>query len=91
MNQIHTTFARQGLVRPLDGRVFGGVCSGVARRFGVAPWLVRVLFVASCVVLPGTQAIAYPVLWLLMPQEERAPQRHTVTIAVPAGYPQDRD
>lgn len=90
MNQIHATFARKGLVRPLDGRVFAGVCSGIGRRFGVEPWLVRLLFVLSCVILPGTQLIAYPILWLVLPQEERRPRRHTVIVVGAGGYALDR-
>ncbi|PPK93172.1 phage shock protein PspC (stress-responsive transcriptional regulator) [Kineococcus xinjiangensis] len=69
MNVIHQNFERQGLVRPHDGRLFAGVCAGVAQRFGMDPWAVRALFAVSLAVLPGSQVIAYPVLWLLMPEE----------------------
>lgn len=60
--------ASTGLVRPNRGRVIAGVCAGVARRFGWSAWLVRVLFIVSCV-LPGPQFVAYLALWLLMPSE----------------------
>lgn len=60
--------ASTGLVRPKRGRVIAGVCAGVARRFGWSAWLVRVLFIVSCV-LPGPQFVAYLALWLLMPSE----------------------
>ena len=33
MNDIHQSFAQQGLVRPPEGLVQGGVCPGLARRF----------------------------------------------------------
>ena len=69
MNVVHENFARQGLVRPADGRLLTGTCAGVARRFGMDPWAVRALFVVSLAVLPGTQFVIYPVLWLLMPEE----------------------
>ncbi|MFC4555315.1 PspC domain-containing protein [Georgenia faecalis] len=68
MSGITSGFARQGLARPRQGRIFAGVCAGLARRFGWSPWLVRLLFVLS-IVLPGTQAIVYVVLWILMPSE----------------------
>jgi len=55
------------LVRPRK-RVLGGVCAGLARRFGVSPFIVRLLFVVSCV-LPGPQFLLYIALWILMPSE----------------------
>ncbi|MEO5711835.1 MAG: PspC domain-containing protein, partial [Nocardioidaceae bacterium] len=45
MNDIHQSFAQQGLVRSRDGRVLGGVCAGLGRRFGLTPWVSRLLFV----------------------------------------------
>ena len=56
------------LARPRHDRVIAGVCSGLARRFGMSPGLVRLLFVLS-VLLPGPQVIVYLVLWLIMPNE----------------------
>ena len=70
MNTVHDSMARQGLVRPREGRVLAGVCAGLARRFGLDPWLTRVLFVLILFVIPGSQILIYPVLWLLMPSEE---------------------
>lgn len=56
------------LQRPLTGRVFGGVCAALARRFGLSPYTVRLLFVLSCL-LPGPQFVAYLVLWAVIPAE----------------------
>jgi phage shock protein PspC (stress-responsive transcriptional regulator) len=56
------------LVRP-NHRVIAGVCAGLARRFGMSPTTVRVLFVLSCI-LPGPQFLIYIVLWILMPSEK---------------------
>ena len=56
------------LLRPRSGRVLAGVCAGLGLRFGVAPWLVRVIFLAS-LLLPGPQAVIYVVLWILIPAE----------------------
>ena len=72
MNDIQQSFARQGLVRPRQGRVLGGVCAGLGQRFGIAPWPARILFVLLLMVIPGSQILAYPILWLLMPSEEPA-------------------
>jgi phage shock protein PspC (stress-responsive transcriptional regulator) len=55
------------LSRPRDNRVIAGVCSGIARRFGLDPTLVRILFVAS-LLLPGPQILIYLVAWVLMPE-----------------------
>jgi phage shock protein C len=79
MNDIHQSFAQQGLVRPRDQRVLGGVCAGLGRRFGIGPWMARLLFVLLLMVVPGSQFLIYPVLWILMPAEE--------SLAVPAPYP----
>ena len=70
MDDIRQSFARQGLVRPADSRVLGGVCAGLGRRFGLSPWTARLLFVVLLMVIPGSQILIYPVLWVLMPSEE---------------------
>jgi phage shock protein C len=62
-------FRRQGLVRPRQGRILAGVCAGLARRFGVNPTLMRILFIITLIVIPGSQIIVYPILWILMPSE----------------------
>ena len=62
-------FRRQGLVRPRQGRILGGVCVGLARRFGMSPTMMRILFVVTLIVIPGSQLIVYPILWILMPSE----------------------
>ncbi|GIJ23509.1 PspC domain-containing protein [Micromonospora lutea] len=58
------------LVRPREGRMFAGVCAGLARRFGTSAGLVRLLFLLS-LLLPGTQVIIYLALWIIMPNEDR--------------------
>ncbi len=81
MDEIHQSFARQGLIRPREGRVLGGVLAGLGQRLGLAPWTARLLFVLVLMVLPGSQILIYPVLWVLMPSEE------TVAHPVPASSP----
>jgi phage shock protein PspC (stress-responsive transcriptional regulator) len=56
------------LSRPRDDRWLAGVCSGLARRFGISSGMMRLLFVVSCL-LPGPQFILYIVLWIMMPNE----------------------
>jgi phage shock protein PspC (stress-responsive transcriptional regulator) len=57
------------LVRSSSDRWIGGVCAGLARRFGIKPSLMRLIFVVSCI-LPGPQFLVYIVLWILMPSED---------------------
>jgi phage shock protein PspC (stress-responsive transcriptional regulator) len=56
------------LVRPQRGRVIAGVCAGLARRFGMSPTAVRVLFLLS-LLLPVPQILLYLALWIILPQE----------------------
>jgi phage shock protein PspC (stress-responsive transcriptional regulator) len=78
MNDIRQFFARHGLVRSRDRRVLGGVASGLGRRLGLEPWTARLLFVLLLLVLPGSQLLVYPILWILMPSAE--------TVDVPAQH-----
>jgi phage shock protein C len=69
MESIHSTFRQAGLVRPEDGRVLAGVCAGLGRRVGLDPWPARLLFVLLLLLVPGSQLLLYPILWILMPNE----------------------
>ncbi|MFG2710321.1 PspC domain-containing protein [Streptomyces goshikiensis] len=59
------------ITRPRDGRMIGGVCAGLARRFGMSAKTMRVIFVLSCL-LPGPQFLIYLALWVLLPNEKAA-------------------
>ena len=69
MNDLHDTFRRNGLVRVRDGRLLAGVCAGLGRRVGLDPWPARLLFILLLLVIPGSQTLIYPALWILMPVE----------------------
>ena len=56
------------LRRDTRNKVLGGVCSGLARRFGWSAGRLRLLFVLSCI-LPGPQILAYLVLWIVIPAD----------------------
>jgi len=64
-----TTPVPRTLVRPRDDRWIAGVCAGLARRFGISPNTMRLIFALSCL-LPGPQFIAYIALWILVPSED---------------------
>ncbi|MDK0521721.1 PspC domain-containing protein [Streptomyces sp. ML-6] len=57
------------LARPTDGRMIGGVCAALARRFGTSAGTMRIVFLASCL-LPGPQCLLYLALWLFLPSEK---------------------
>jgi phage shock protein C len=59
-------FAEQGLTRPADGRVIGGVSAAFGRRFGVNPFVARAITIAGAI---GFTPLAYVALWVLMPSE----------------------
>ncbi|ELP61578.1 PspC domain-containing protein [Streptomyces sp. WI04-05B] len=59
------------LARPTNGRMIGGVCAALARRFGISTTTMRVIFVLSCL-LPGPQFVLYIALWVLLPSEQHA-------------------
>jgi phage shock protein C len=79
MESIHSTFAQAGLVRPHEGRVLAGVIAGLGRRIGLDPWPARLLFVLILLIVPGSQLLIYPVLWILMPNEASKAQFLPVT------------
>jgi phage shock protein C len=84
MNDIRQSFTRQGLVRPVEGRVLGGVIAGLGRRFGITPWPARILFILLLMVIPGSQILVYPILWVLMPSEEQVTMRPSHPSGPPA-------
>jgi phage shock protein PspC (stress-responsive transcriptional regulator) len=58
------------LVRPTHDRMIAGVCSGIGRRFGISPNVVRLVFLLS-MLLPGPQILIYLAGWILIPNDER--------------------
>jgi phage shock protein PspC (stress-responsive transcriptional regulator) len=54
------------LTRRSDDKMIAGVCAALARRFGLSPVLVRVIFVLS-MFLPGPQILLYVILWVVIP------------------------
>jgi phage shock protein PspC (stress-responsive transcriptional regulator) len=65
-----TAPARYPLRRDTSNKMIGGVCAGIARKYGLPLTGLRVAFVLSCV-LPGPQFIAYLLLWVLLPADDR--------------------
>ena len=63
-----TVPASRRLRRDTQNKVIGGVCAGIARRYGLSRGGLRLAFVISCV-LPGPQFVAYLLLWILIPAD----------------------
>ncbi|MGH2759348.1 MAG: PspC domain-containing protein [Actinomycetota bacterium] len=55
------------LVRRPEGKIIGGVCSGIAAYFGLDPVVVRIAVVVLAVFGGGLGLVAYFVAWLVMP------------------------
>lgn len=73
MNSIHDWFYDNDLVRNRADGILGGVCAGLADKLGTTPWTARWLLIIVLLLLPGSQLLVYPVLWLLMPDERYVP------------------
>ncbi|GLI01763.1 PspC domain-containing protein [Phytohabitans aurantiacus] len=84
METVHDSFRTQGLVRPRQGRVLGGVCAGLGQRFGIDPWPARLLFVLILMTIPGSQILLYPILWILMPSEAESYSPATTSTIPPS-------
>ena len=60
---------QQRIVRPLYGRMIGGVCAGLAQHMGWDVALVRVLLVVLVFFGCGTPILAYFIAWIVIPNE----------------------
>ena len=70
--------------RDLDGKMIGGVCSGLAKQFGVAVTALRIAFIiATCA--GGWGILIYVALWIIMPVKA-----HSKTAPLPEGTAQDQ-
>jgi signal transduction histidine kinase len=54
------------LRRDTEHRMIAGVCAGIARQFGVDPWVVRVAFVAAASA-GGVGIAVYALAWVFVP------------------------
>ena len=62
---------KRRLVRPREGRKMAGVCVGFAEYLDLDVTLVRVLWLIAAF-MTGIGFIAYPVAWIVMPEEPLA-------------------
>jgi phage shock protein C len=71
------------LRRSRTDRKIAGVLGGVATYVGVDSVAIRVLFILAAVFTGGCALLAYPLMWIVMP-EEPAPAPQWPTPAAPA-------
>jgi phage shock protein PspC (stress-responsive transcriptional regulator) len=83
METVYGSMRAHGLMRPVRGRVLGGVIAGLGQRFGIDPWPARLLFTLILLVIPGSQILLYPILWILMPSETTARNAGPMPAAAP--------
>ncbi|NUP67300.1 MAG: PspC domain-containing protein [Nonomuraea sp.] len=57
------------MMRPMDGRLLGGVAQGLATQLSLDPVVIRLMFVLLSVVVDGVGMVAYAVLWMVTPRE----------------------
>ena len=62
------------LTRSFD-RILGGVCGGIAEYFDVDPTLVCVGYVFLTFFTAFCGIIVYPVLWIIIPEKARLPEK----------------
>ncbi|MEU1727079.1 MULTISPECIES: PspC domain-containing protein [unclassified Nonomuraea] len=56
------------MLRPMEGRLLGGVAQGLAAQLSLDPVVIRLMFVLLSVV-DGVGMVAYAVLWMITPRE----------------------
>jgi len=67
--KTHLKNKRRKLQRDLSHKIIGGVCSGIARKLGVDPVLIRVLFILLAL-FKGFFIPVYIILWIVIPADE---------------------
>jgi phage shock protein C len=72
------------LYRSRNERMIAGVCGGIAEYSNLDPTLVRVLFNLLAFVTGGATLLAYPILWVVVPEQPLAPATWPSTPAGPA-------
>ena len=66
--RVGAVAARKRLMRPRLGRKIAGVCAGFAEYFDIDVTLVRIVWLIIGV-MTGVGFLAYPVAWIIMPEE----------------------
>ena len=57
---------------------------GLGQRLGIAPWPARTLFMLLLLLIPGSQILIYPILWILIRSESTVTAQAQQTALAPA-------
>jgi phage shock protein PspC (stress-responsive transcriptional regulator) len=60
---------RRPLSRPIDQKMFAGVCAGFARSFNMDVTLMRFLWIVATVLSGGLVVLIYIGAWIAMPKD----------------------
>ena len=60
---------RKPLSRPIDQKMFAGVCAGFARSFNMDVTLMRILWIAATLLTGGLVVLVYIGAWISMPKD----------------------
>ncbi|MEV6931089.1 PspC domain-containing protein [Dactylosporangium sp. NPDC051485] len=61
------------LRRSREDRTVAGVLGGIAEYLGTDPTMVRAVFLLTILLTGGVAVLAYPALWLVMPEAPPVP------------------
>ncbi len=50
-------------------RIVGGVCSSLSEKYNINPWILRIIFVITSILLTFP-ALIYIIIWLIIPNKE---------------------
>lgn len=73
MDSVYQQMYKSGLVRDTSNKMLGGVCSGLAKKFGADANAVRLVTFILMIVLPGSPILLYALAWLAMPDDSYVP------------------
>lgn len=65
-------FPRKSLSRPMDRKMFAGVCAGFARSFDMDVTLMRLLWMVAALLTGGLVVLVYIGAWIAMPKDYSA-------------------
>jgi phage shock protein C len=71
------------LFRSRDNRMIAGICGGLAEYANVDPTVVRVGFVLLAFFTGGASLLAYPIMWIVVPEQPEQPADWTPTPTAP--------
>jgi phage shock protein PspC (stress-responsive transcriptional regulator) len=72
--EVNGTRGSKRFYRDPDGKILGGVCSGIGAYFHLDPVWVRIVFLLF-LMAGGTSILVYLILWIVMPEAETATDR----------------